>query len=88
MTTIPFELARIEDEELRNQAVELWIAGLSEQERQEVEANLRRLLVNTEFVLTSLAEHLRPVVEVIGEWLVCNPEVKAYLETLGTEPKL
>lgn len=83
MITILFELAKIEDEQLRNQAVELWLDSLSEEERQELEDDFRRLLVATDYVLTSLAENLRPIAEVIGEWVQDNPEVRAYLEAMN-----
>lgn len=86
MTAIPFELTRIEDEQPRNQAIELWLAGLSEQERQELSDTVYSLVMGFVPFVEAIGETCRQIVDAFGNWVESNPEVKAYLETL-TEPE-
>lgn len=88
MTVIPFELARIEDEGLRDQAITLWLSQLSEQERQELSDTIFNIVVGFVPFVEAVGDACRGIVESIVKWVEANPDLMAYLETLETESKL
>lgn len=87
MTAIPFELARIEDEQLRNRAIEIWLAGLSEQECQELSDTVYNLVMGFVPFIEAVGETCRQIVDAFGNWIEDNPEIKAYLAELDKAKK-
>lgn len=75
-----YDILRIENEQLRHQALILWMVQLTDEERQELNESIQEIVEGFQPFIEAIGETCRQIVSAISEWVEDNPELMAYLE--------
>lgn len=74
------DILRIENEQLRLQALVLWMAQLTEEERRELNESTQKIIEVFQPFIEAISETCQQIASAISEWIKDNPELMIYLE--------